>query len=151
VKAPRFIETAHRRGYRFLALPPTASSVARAKTDLSRSQMEDSLPQRETRNQDPHPRLVGRDSDLSQLHQWLDKALHGERQLVFVTGEPGIGKTALVARFLQQRATATALWIGRGQCIEHYGAGEAYMPVLEAFGRVCRGPDGDRLVGLLSQ
>src|SRR5262245_56443168 len=31
------------------------------------------------------------------------------------------------------------VWLGRGQCIEQYGAGEPYMPVLEAFGRLCRG------------
>lgn len=38
------------------------------------------------------PLLVGRDSELSRLHGWLDKALSGERQIVFVSGEPGIGK-----------------------------------------------------------
>jgi len=44
---------------------------------------------------------VGRETELAQLHQWLDKALQGERQVVFVTGEPGIGKTTLVDAFLQ--------------------------------------------------
>ena len=46
------------------------------------------------------------------------------------------------------------LWIGRGQCIEQYGAGEAYMPVLEALGRLgrlCREPDGGQLIDQLSQ
>jgi predicted ATPase len=43
------------------------------------------------------------------------------------------------------------LWIGRGQCIEHYGAGEAYLPVLEALGRLCREPGSERLIELLSQ
>lgn len=43
------------------------------------------------------------------------------------------------------------MWLGRGQCIGHYGAGEAYLPVLEAFGRMCRGPDGERLIALLLQ
>jgi predicted ATPase len=38
--------------------------------------------------------------ELVQLHEWLEKALRGERQLVFVTGEAGIGKTALVEAFL---------------------------------------------------
>ena len=42
------------------------------------------------------------------------------------------------------------LWLGHGQCIEQYGAGEAYLPVLEALGRLCRGPDGERLVALLT-
>jgi hypothetical protein len=50
--------------------------------------------------QHPAPLLVGREPELAQLYGWLDKALYGERQLVFVTGEPGIGKTTLVEAFL---------------------------------------------------
>ncbi|NOT57802.1 MAG: AAA family ATPase, partial [Deltaproteobacteria bacterium] len=42
-------------------------------------------------------------------------------------------------------------WFARGQCIEHYGAGEAYLPVLEALGRLCRSADGERLIPLLNQ
>jgi predicted ATPase len=42
------------------------------------------------------------------------------------------------------------VWIGRGQCIEHYGAGEAYLPLLEALGRLCRGSEGSRLIELLT-
>src|SRR5262249_50734965 len=42
-------------------------------------------------------------------------------------------------------------WIGRGQCIEHYGAGEPYLPVLEAMGRLCRAPAGERLIEFLTQ
>src|SRR2546428_252463 len=44
-----------------------------------------------------------------------------------------------------------SMWNGRGQCIDHYGAGEAYLPVLEALGRLCREPGGKRLIELLSQ
>jgi ABC-type cobalamin/Fe3+-siderophores transport system ATPase subunit len=77
--------------------------------------------------------------------------LAGERQVVFVTGEPGIGKTTLVDTFLQQAAAEGGIWLGRGQCIEHYGPGEAYLPVLKAFGRLCRESGGDRLIALLNR
>ena len=40
-------------------------------------------------------------------------------------------------------ARASALRVGRGQCVEQYGAGEAYLPVLEALGRLGREPGGD--------
>ena len=55
----------------------------------------------------PHPftpsfPLVGREIELAQLQKWLDNALSGERQVVFVSGEPGIGKTTLVDAFLEQ-------------------------------------------------
>jgi predicted ATPase len=89
--------------------------------------------------------------ELRQLQGWLEKALSGERQVVFVTGEPGIGKTTVVRAFLAQVAASGVAAIGRGQCIEHYGAGEAYLPVLEALGRLCRAPGGDRLVEGMKQ
>src|SRR5262249_35333975 len=97
--------------------------------------------------------VVGRESGLTQLHNLFAKAACGERQLVFITGEPGIGKTTLVDVFLQQlQATHTAhIRIGRGQCIEHYGTGEAYLPILDALGRLCRTPQETRLIALLAQ
>lgn len=42
------------------------------------------------------------------------------------TGEAGIGKTTLVKAFLGE-AGGGAAWIGRGQCVEYYGADEAYQ------------------------
>jgi tetratricopeptide (TPR) repeat protein len=70
---------------------------------------------------------------------------------VFVTGEAGIGKSALVTAFLQQIAGDIDIWVARGQCIEHYGAGEAYLPVLEALSRLGREAGGQRLVRFLRQ
>jgi predicted ATPase len=84
-----------------------------------------------------------------QLHRWLGKALQGMRQVVFVMGEPGIGKTTLIDTFLEQVASTGGLWIGRGQCVEHYGASEAYLPVLEALGQLCRQPSGEQLIETL--
>src|SRR5262249_18554262 len=72
-------------------------------------------------------------------------------QIVFVTGEPGIGKTTLVEAFLAQMAADDKVWIARGQCIEHYGAGEAYLPILEALGRLCREPGGQRVRAILER
>src|SRR5262245_60567533 len=40
-------------------------------------------------------------------------------QVVFVSGEAGIGKTSVVEAFLEQVAAEGSVWIGRGQCIEH--------------------------------
>ena len=73
------------------------------------------------------------------------------RQVGFVTGEAGIGKTTVVDAFLAQVAQAPDLWLARGQCVEAYGAGEAYLPVFEALGQLGRGPDGAQLVARLAQ
>jgi DNA-binding winged helix-turn-helix (wHTH) protein/predicted ATPase len=133
-KTPRFIETLPRRGYRFIATVHEDLTAAHAA---------------------PAPlasgHLVGREGVLETVRACLHRALRGQRQLVFVTGEPGIGKTALVDAF-QQQATAdvSGLRIARGQCLEGYGGMEAYYPMLEALGELCRGPGGDAVVQTLA-
>jgi len=93
--------------------------------------------------------LVGRESVVQRLHTALTQAQQGTPQVVFVTGEAGIGKTTVVEAFLAQTGAATPCWMARGQCVEHYGPGEAYLPVLEALAQLCRGPHGAHLVALL--
>jgi predicted ATPase len=95
--------------------------------------------------------MVGREADLERLQGWFRQALGGTRQFIFVTGEAGIGKTTLVDRFLDQVATQAGCWLARGQCVEHYGAGEAYLPVLEAIEQLCGEPAHRRVVELLQQ
>ena len=85
--------------------------------------------------------LVGRHAELAQLHQWYTAALQGTRQVVLVTGEAGIGKTTLVDAFIAQVVATESVWVGRGQCIEQHGAGEAYLPLLEALGRLGCAPE----------
>ena len=93
------------------------------------------------------PILVGREAELDQLRGWFAQALEGQRRIVFVTGEPGIGKTTFVRAFLDSIAQERAVRIGCGQCIEQYGAGEPYMPVLEALTRIGQEPNR-RIVSL---
>src|SRR5262245_6798729 len=106
---PVYLETVGREGYRFR---PAAGSPP---------------------GPPPHGPLltpmVGRERELQVLEQGLASALGGARQVVFVTGEPGMGKTTLVDRFLERVAASGQVSIGRGQCVEQYGDGEAYLPV----------------------
>jgi predicted ATPase len=95
--------------------------------------------------------VVGREVELEQLNALLDTALQGKRQLVFVTGQAGQGKTTLIETFLEQARAGRTLAIGQGYCIEHRGAGEAYMPLLEAFSRLCQEPGGQTLVDLMAR
>ncbi len=80
--------------------------------------------------------FVGRRMELDRLDAALRRAAAGSRQIVFVTGEGGAGKTTLVETFFAR--TGSGLLIARGQCVEHRGSGEAYMPLLDSFDRVCR-------------
>src|SRR5262249_60877030 len=79
----------------------------------------------------PRRRIVGREADLARLVGCLDKALEGERQVVFVSGEPGIGKTTLLDAFHEQCASRPKLRTTRGQCMEGFGGKEPYYPLLE--------------------
>ena len=51
--------------------------------------------------------------------------------------------------FLDDVARDRAVRIGRGQCVEQHGAGEPYMPVLEALTRLCQAEGGNRLIEIL--
>jgi len=132
-KSPRFIETAHRRGYRFIGqmaepiqIPTNGHAVQRdaGETVFGAQHL--------------LPGVVGRDESLCHLRTSLDKMLLGGRQIIFVTGEAGIGKTALVDAFVRSIGSDRSIRIARGQCLDQYGTSEAYLPVLEAIGRLCR-------------
>jgi DNA-binding winged helix-turn-helix (wHTH) protein/tetratricopeptide (TPR) repeat protein len=133
-KTPRYIETVPRRGYRFIA--PLGATPALA-------------PASDARPVEHH--LVGRSAALAALHECLGRAGRGQMQLISVTGEPGIGKTALVDEF-QRRAKngAPGLRVALGQCVEVFGSQEGYYPMLEALGQLCRGPGGEAIVDILA-
>src|SRR5258708_24313851 len=90
--------------------------------------------------------LVCRVAELDQLNDYLERALDGQRQVIFVTGEAGIGKTTLVDLFQQHAARRLSdLRIARGQCIEGFGGEEAYYPILEALGALVRNGEDSSL------
>jgi predicted ATPase len=77
--------------------------------------------------------------------------LANRRQVVFVTGETGIGKTTLVDEFVHQvAADFPDIRIARGQCVEGYGSKEAYYSVLEALSQLCGRARGDTVVQVLA-
>ena len=148
--APTYIETAHRRGYRFIGKPSDASSalsIGESKHSATRT-----MPSQQTvlPSLKSPAGVLGRETELAKMRDWLERTLAGERQLVFVTGEAGIGKTTLVQALLENAAGIPGLRIARGQCLEHYGSGEAYMPVLDGFARLGR-TDGGQIVECFRQ
>ena len=120
---PRFIETVSRRGYRFVAHVTTISAAS----PYSANAAVFGSPQASS--------FVGREAELTQLRRAWDSACGGKRSVVWIVGEPGIGKTALIERFAMNLGDAV---YARGQCVEYYGAGEPYLPVLEALAELCR-------------
>src|SRR5262249_39555947 len=83
---------------------------------------------------------VGRRGAVEALEQCFQQAAHGARQCVLISGEAGIGKTTVVDRVLPRLGPGSGVRIARGQCTEHYGEGGPYLPLLEAWGQLSRGP-----------
>jgi len=107
-KQPRCIETVSRRGYRFIAAvnAPAVSHAAMASP------------------------MIGRAQPLERLRAAWQLATGGRRQIVWIAGEAGVGKTTLIERFAAEVGDGRC---AHGQCVEQYGAGEPYLPVLEAL------------------
>ena len=120
---PRFIETVSRRGYRFIASPSSALSMQPASPTVTAA------------DTPPSPPFIGRTDEASRLQRAWEQADGGQRAVVWLAGEPGIGKTTLIEHFL---ASLGGIACARGHCVEHYGAGEPYLPVLEALADLCR-------------
>jgi predicted ATPase len=93
--------------------------------------------------------VVGRARALDELRACLARATRGARQLVFVTGEAGIGKTTTVEALIAEAAAADRLRIAHGRCIESHGPGEPFLPLLEAMTRLCLEPGGQTITRTL--
>ena len=117
-KDPKCIATIHRRGYRFDDRPaePTAAPTSETSTST----------------------LVGRASELRQIRRLWTSAAEGARQVGFVVGDAGIGKSTLISHFIREVSGEATLRILRGQCIEHLAASEAYYPIFDALGRMAK-------------
>jgi predicted ATPase/DNA-binding winged helix-turn-helix (wHTH) protein len=119
----RFIETVPKRGYRFIA--PLAESS-------------NSASGYEPKTGPPTPSgLVGRAAELEEFHRAMAEVLKGDRQVLFVTGEVGIGKTALVDAYCRQLNGDGQARMARGQSVEGFGGKEPYYPVMEALTQLC--------------
>ena len=129
-----FIQTLPKRGYQFVA------QVTEQRHTAPSSETSEAL-----------GNTVGRGEALAELDSCLKRALGGQRQVVFVTGEAGIGKTTLLDAFQHRAAGYPSLRISRGQCIEGFGGKEAYYPMLEALGALLQGEEESALVQLLAK
>jgi len=98
---------------------------------------------------EPDP-VFGRERELSKLAELMQSAVDGLGRVAMVTGEPGIGKSALTRAFVfAARKRNPDLLLARGACVEQYGAGEPYLVFLDALGNLLQGPGRERTVALL--
>jgi DNA-binding winged helix-turn-helix (wHTH) protein len=154
-QAQRFIKTLRGRGFRFVH-----EVTEREPHSSAPSEPQSSVAMPDNRALEAQPLFlqpapaaqvvpVGRETEFGHLHRHFEKARNGTRQVVFVTGEAGVGKTTLVSSFVDSLQKGENARIACGQCLEQHGASEAYMPLLDAFARLCRSSDGAAVIEVL--
>ncbi|MCL7454280.1 MAG: AAA family ATPase [Anaerolineae bacterium] len=75
------------------------------------------------------PVFVAREDELARLERHLDAALAGRGRVVFVTGNAGSGKTALIQEFTHRmQILHHDLVVSSGNCNAYTGVGDPYLP-----------------------
>lgn len=94
--------------------------------------------------------FVAREHEVSWLNQALDSALAGQGGLVFLTGGPGRGKTALMDAFARQAMSAYPdLLAALGSC--DAGAADPYLPFRDVMAMLTGDVEGRWLTGAISR
>ena len=131
---PQFIRTHAKRGYAFVAKVAECAEALAERSPAAGT-----------------TRLLGREKELHQLSMLARKTEQGQRQMIFVSGEPGIGKTALLST-LRAELAGSAAWIcAGGQCVAGLRGREEYYPLMEALGQLCASARADELRGTLGK
>ena len=79
-----------------------------------------------------HPPFVGRDEPLREMLAMLERARSTKKQLVLISGEPGIGKTRLIIEFAA-RAHAAGSSLLHARCLQ-----ESVVPLQPLVGALCQ-------------
>jgi len=94
--------------------------------------------------------FVGREPEMKRLGELVRQTIAGSGRVVFITGEPGIGKSSLADELMRRaRQQYPGLLVTRGRCVEQYGTGEAYLPFLDAVGSLLSGAGRERVAAIL--
>ncbi len=135
---PRFIQTLPKRGYRFVA--PVTEHIGAPRPRMA---MVLQAP--------PAEGIIGRDDELDYLKTQADLLASGQRRVVFVTGEAGIGKTSLVDSFCRHFDARIGARVARGQCVQCFGAAAEHYSVTEALCQLVSSPDGEAARRILAR
>lgn len=127
---PEFIETHRGRGYRFIAAIDNGAPAAGGRVGR-------------------HASFVGRGPELESLRRAFAAAQSRKPGMIFVSGEPGMGKTTLIERFVGEVANGAHVRVAVGRSVESHGTGEPYFPFFEALASLIKSDPKDDTVGTL--
>lgn len=115
---PRYIRSEVGRGYAFVAETTDRPNGSTIEVDL--------------------PLFVNRAGELAALIEAFDAVRAGSTRVVLITGEIGIGKTALCDMFLRVARASARVHAASGECISHPPVAEPLLPWLDAVRACCR-------------
>jgi DNA-binding SARP family transcriptional activator len=96
--------------------------------------------------------FVAREQQLRVLSAHLEAALDGQARVVFITGGPGRGKTALMNQFARRALVAHSdLLVARGTCNAYSGTGDPYLPFRELMSALTGDVEAAWASGAISQ
>jgi len=121
-RVPTFIRSAPGRGYAFIASVSEGDRAGVADEPFGPRA----------------PIFVNRGPELAALADALDAARASARRLVLVSGEHGVGKTALCDAFIRTAAVAGPARVCYGQCFDRESPQESYYPFFDALLRLDR-------------
>jgi DNA-binding winged helix-turn-helix (wHTH) protein/predicted ATPase len=122
----RYIETIPKTGYRFVA--PVRGLEYQAPTGTTRKPVNGTV-----------HNIVGRDGERKELRRAFQLAQQGHGGLVCVSGDVGLGKTALIDVFLDDLVQdGQTFHLARGRCSESLTESEPFMPWIEAHSLLAR-------------
>ena len=93
--------------------------------------------------------FVGRNQELTVLKGYLEQARRGQGQVVFVSGEAGIGKSRLLLEFNRLMSDEHVTWL-EGQCIS-YGKNIPYLPIIDILKRNFGVEEGDNDAAIIER
>jgi DNA-binding winged helix-turn-helix (wHTH) protein len=137
-KQPTFIETVHRKGYRFIGEMTLANETPANITIKST-----------TKNSST---LFGRENAIQKLDECWSKTLSGGTQILFVNGEVGFGKSTLIAHWLNEQTKVPSSYLFASvSCFNQHDSSEPYLPILSALSNLLKGPKHLTIKPLLRQ
>jgi len=133
-RQPRFIQSIPKRGYCFVAPVSDGTHANHGANGHKRPKS-----------------LVGRTQELDALNDLFQLAIGGHRQIIFLSGDAGIGKTALLDAFCESLDSSTSVQVARGQCVQGVAHREEYYPVMEALAGLCASNIGEQACAILAR
>jgi predicted ATPase/DNA-binding SARP family transcriptional activator len=96
--------------------------------------------------------FVACETELATLDKHLQEMLVGKGKVVFITGEVGSGKTALLDEFTRRSLRAYSdLAVASGNCNAHTGMGDPYLPLREILCQLTGDVEGRLEAGAITR